>query len=97
MTANYVYALHVLVTCAITFAVNLPFGYLRGRFRKFSFLWFLMIHLPVPFVVFVRHSNHVELSWKLAPFLIGSFFLGQFAGRKLYARFPIKKQKNKNS
>ena len=83
----------VFYACLATFVINLPFGYFRGGFRKLSFMWFLMIHLPVPFVVIVRRINHLQLTWKLAPFLIGSFFLGQFVGRKIYKLKPFKKQK----
>jgi hypothetical protein len=54
-------------------------------------MWFLMIHLPVPFVVFIRRINHLHLTWALAPFLVGSFFLGQFLGRKIYKLKPYKK------
>lgn len=97
MVLNYNIFWHIFYTCIITFIINLPFGYLRGSFRKFSFLWFLMIHLPVPVVILVRKFHHLHLSWKLAPFLIGSFFLGQWFGRNLYSKFPIKKTKNKNS
>ena len=47
-------------------------------------MWFLMIHLPVPLVVIVRRFEQLHLTWGLAPFLVGSFFLGQFVGRKIY-------------
>jgi hypothetical protein len=82
---------HVLIACGITFIVNLPFGYFRGSFRKLSFLWFVMIHLPVPLVIYIRKINGLHLTWALAPFLLGSFFLGQFVGRKIYKRIPLKK------
>lgn len=80
--------LHVLIACGITFMINLPFGYWRAGFRKLSFMWFLMIHLPVPFLVLIRRINHLHLSWALAPFLVGSFFLGQYYGRKIYGWKP---------
>ena len=86
---------HVTLACIITFFINLPFGYFRGRFKKLSFKWFLMIHLPVPFVVVVRHINHLHLTWGLAPFLVGSFFLGQWVGRKIYKKYPLRKTAKK--
>lgn len=86
---------HVTLACIITFFINLPFGYFRGRFKKLSFKWFLMIHLPVPFVVLVRHVNHLHLTWGLAPFLVGSFFLGQWVGRKIYKKYPLRKTAKK--
>ena len=62
---------------------NIPFGYLRQGTKKFSFYWFLYIHLPVPFVILMRSAFDVELSFKTAPLLFGSFFLGQFIGKKI--------------
>jgi len=83
--------LRVLITCILTFVVNLPFGYWRGNFRKLSFWWFVAIHIPVPLIILIRKFYHLHLTWSLLPFLLGSFFLGQFAGRKIYAKRNIKK------
>ena len=85
----------VFYTCVATFFVNIPFGYLRGMFRKLSFWWFFFIHLPVPLIIYIRKLNGLRLTWALAPFLIGSFFLGQFAGRKIYGWKPIRKANTK--
>lgn len=74
----------ILITCVATIIINLPFGYWRGGLRKLSFLWFVAIHAPVPFIVLIRKFHKLELSWKLAPFLLGSYFIGQFIGRKIY-------------
>ena len=82
----------VLITCVATYAVNLPFGYLRGGFRKLSFWWFVAIHAPVPLIVFIRKFHDLQLTWGLAPFLLGSFFLGQFVGRKIYLALPYGKK-----
>jgi len=35
----------------VVFLLNLPFGYWRQNVRKFSFQWFLAVHLPVRFVL----------------------------------------------
>jgi hypothetical protein len=75
-------------TCIATIIVNLPFGYWRGKLRKFSFWWFAAIHAPVPLVIMIRKFHDLELSWILAPYLLGSFFIGQFLGRKIYKRWP---------
>lgn len=83
----------ITYTCIATFIINLPFGYLRGGFRKLSFWWFAAIHAPVPLVILIRHFHDLRLTWGLAPFLLGSFFLGQFAGRKIYKLKPYKKPK----
>jgi hypothetical protein len=49
----------------------------------------------VPFVIFIRHLNGIELSWTLAPFLFGSYFLGQFIGKKWRQARMLKKQEVK--
>lgn len=79
-------------TCIATILINLPFGYLRGGLRKLSFWWFVAIHAPVPLVIIIRKFHDLELSWNLAPFLLGSFFIGQFLGRKIYSKWPYKKR-----
>lgn len=83
----------VTITCIATFLINLPFGYLRGGFRKLSFWWFVAIHAPVPLIIAIRKFHKLELTWELAPFLLGSFFLGQLIGRKLYKLKPYKSKK----
>jgi hypothetical protein len=93
MTYDSGFFWHLFLASLATFIINLPFGYFRGGFRKLSFMWFLMIHLPVPLVVLIRRFNHLHLTWALAPFLVGSFFLGQFVGRKIYNLKPYKKDK----
>jgi len=73
------------------FLVNLPFGYWRAPTRKFSWQWFLFVHLPIPLVVLLRFYFELGFQFYTYPFLIGAFFLGQFTGAKLYlGRHPKK-------
>lgn len=83
--------LRLTYTCIATIIVNLPFGYTRGGFRKLSFWWFVAIHTPVPLVILIRKYYDLELSWGLAPFLLSSFFIGQFLGKKIYDKKPYRK------
>ncbi len=83
----------IVFTCVITIIINLPFGYVRGRFRKLSFWWFVAIHAPVPLIIFIRKFFGLSLTWKLAPFLLGSFFLGQYLGRRIHTAYPPRKKK----
>jgi hypothetical protein len=83
----------IFYTCLATIIINLPFGYLRGALQKFSPCWFLAIHAPVPLVILIRDFHGLELTWALAPFLLGSFFIGQFAGRKIWAAWPLREKK----
>lgn len=68
----------------ITFLLNLPFGWLREGVKKFSPLWFLYVHLPIPFIIALRIG--LGVSWKFAPLLIAIAVLGQFVGARLRRR-----------
>ena len=83
----------VACTCIATIIVNLPFGYFRGGFRRLSFWWFVGIHAPVPFVILIRRFHHLDLTWEMAPFMLGSYLVGQIIGKLIYTRFPFKKAK----
>lgn len=65
---------------AVALAVNLPLGYARAGFRKFSLGWFVCVHLSVPLIAWLRLSNHVS-AWGIPAFLACAV-LGQFAGGK---------------
>ncbi|WP_372931711.1 hypothetical protein [Mariniphaga sediminis] len=82
----------VFYTCLATILINLPFGYLRGGLQKLSVCWFVAIHAPVPLIILIRQFHHLELTWSLAPFLLGSFFIGQFLGKKIWTVLPLRKK-----
>jgi len=83
----------VLYTCIATIIINIPFGYWTGALRKFSFWWFIAIHGPVPLVIIIRKFHNLQLSWTLAPFLLGSYFAGQYLGRTIYKILQSAKNK----
>ena len=83
-----------LVTIAV-FLLNLPFGYWRGKVKKFSLQWFLAVHLPVPFVIALRFLGGLGFQWFTYPFLVGAFFLGQYVGAR-YVKSKSGGQKNEN-
>lgn len=64
-----------------TILLNLPFGYMRARSRKFSIQWFLYIHLPIPVLIFLRLS--LGFTWKAIPFIAVAAITGQFAGGRM--------------
>lgn len=72
----------LLIVAIIVFIINIPFGFFRSKVRKFSFLWFLYIHLPVPLVIILRIYSDIGFAWYTYPILIAMFFSGQFVGRK---------------
>ncbi len=74
----------VLLVALAVLIINIPFGYWRGNVRKFSLQWALAIHLPIPFVVFLRIYSDIGFALYTYPILIGAFFLGQCLGKKIY-------------
>lgn len=73
----------IIFLAVIIFTLNLPFGYWRANVRKFSFKWFLFIHLPIPVIIFLRIFSHVGFAFYTYPIFIGAFIMGQFIGKKL--------------
>ena len=73
------WALMTLVGAA-ALTVNIPLGYAREGFRRFSIGWFICVHLSVPFIAWLRLSNHVS-AWGI-PAFVACAVLGQIAGGK---------------
>ncbi|KAA0257872.1 hypothetical protein FHQ18_09020 [Deferribacter autotrophicus] len=67
----------------IAFLLNLPFGMLRIKYRKFSIQWFICIHAPIPIVAILRITT--KTSWKYIPLFLIASILGQVVGAKLKA------------
>lgn len=65
----------------LTFIINIPFGYFRKRTRRYSFRWFLYIHLPIPLIIAARILSHIE--FKYVPLFIFAAVIGQICGGKL--------------
>lgn len=80
-TASQVpWVLIALIGCA-ALIVNIPLGYAREGFRKFSIGWFVCVHLSVPLIAWIRLSNHVS-AWGIPAFVVCAV-LGQIAGGKV--------------
>ncbi len=65
----------------MTVVINLPFGYFRQKTKKFSFKWFLCIHLPIPLIFLARVSSN--LSYKFIPIFVAAAVTGQILGGKI--------------
>ena len=74
-----------------TFILNLPFGYIRQGFKKFSVMWFVAIHAPIPFVILFRHLFGLGFQLYTYPIMVGAFFMGQLVGKKYRIRQEAKK------
>jgi hypothetical protein len=65
-------------------AANLPLGYLREGADKYSFRWFLYIHLSIPFIVLLRFNY--GFSWRFIPLTLACAVVGQMLGGRLRRR-----------
>jgi hypothetical protein len=75
-----------LVALAVTFALNLPFGYWRAGVRKFSPQWFVAVHAAVPLVIALRFALGLPFRWSMLPLFVAAYFGGQLAGSRLRPR-----------
>lgn len=71
----------ILLVLLFTFLVNLPFGWLRRNEKKFSFKWWLYIHLPIPLIIAFRIWLEIYPGW--IPAIIAAAVLGQAIGARL--------------
>jgi hypothetical protein len=77
--SDTIYALFIL--SVFTLMINLPFGYARAKAARYSFRWFLYIHIPIPFIFIARTFSHIE--YKYIPLLAVAAIAGQVLGGKL--------------
>ncbi len=82
----------VLIVALLVFLINIPFGSLRAGHKKFTLMWWLYIHIPVPFVILLRIYSDIGFALYTYPILVGAFFGGQLIGRKY---FPMKARQQK--
>lgn len=82
---------NLLFAALSTFVLNVPFGFIRQGFKKFSVMWFVSIHAPIPFVILFRHLFGLGFQLYTYPIMVSAFFLGQFAGKKIRIRRDAKK------
>ena len=75
---------HLTLALATTLTINIPFGYLRAKYKVQGnrIMWFLAIHAPVPLVFLLRRLAGAGVSY--IPLFVAVFFLGQFSGGLIY-------------
>ena len=61
-----------------SFLISFPCGYIRYNFSKYSFSWFLWIHIPIPFILLSRYEAGFD--WHVIPLTLLGSVLGQLAG-----------------
>lgn len=65
---------------AMTFILNVHFGYLRGHTKKWP-LKILYIHLPIPIVFLGRTFSQLDFNY--VPIFVVAAVIGQILGGKL--------------
>ncbi len=69
---------HIAIVLLFALLSNLPLGYLRQGVKKRSALWFLYIHLSIPFIIILR--LHYAISWHIIPATVTCAVIGQLCG-----------------
>lgn len=70
--------LAVAVLAVISFLCNIPLGRWRVSVKKFSFQWFLAVHLSIPLIFFIR--SRMGLNALFIPVSLGAAVAGQLVG-----------------
>ncbi len=81
----------ITIVAILIFILNIPFGYWRANVKKLSLQWFLSIHIPIPFVVFLRIVSKIGFALYSYPLFIVAFFGGQYLGKIIFQHLKLKK------
>lgn len=76
---HFMIALVGLVLFTIT--INLPLGYLRQGYEKFTFGWYFYVHISIPLIIYLRIKSGV--SWKFIPLTLCGAVAGQLVGGRI--------------
>ena len=64
----------------VVLVINLPFGYWREGQRKFSPMWLVAVHAPIPAVIALRVLSGLGFHLITFPVILGAYFAGQYFG-----------------
>jgi len=64
--------------------INIPCGYLRQGYEKFTFGWYFYVHISIPFLIYLRVK--AGFSWKIIPLTLGGAVAGQIIGGMIHRR-----------
>ncbi len=72
----------ILISCIM---INIPFGMLRAKTKKFSIQWILCIHAPIPIsAVFRRVAGY---GWGYLPLFLLFSIIGQAIGQFVMSKY----------
>ncbi len=66
---------------SLSFMLNVPCGFIRRKYRKFSLMWFACIHATIPIIYLVRIFSNLD--YKYIPVFIAAAVIGQVWGGRL--------------
>ena len=79
----------VLIISLLTLLVNCPLGAVRLRYKRFSAMWFVIIHVTAPLLVLARWWWEIPKPY-VAVFIVAAI-IGQLLGSR-YGRLRIKER-----
>ena len=80
--------MNIVIISLISLSVNIFLGRLRTRYRKMSFMWWVMIHASIPLIIPLRIWLDTP---KIAiPVFILLAIIGQFIGTKTVQNKKVK-------
>jgi hypothetical protein len=65
-------------------AINLPLGYLRSAYERYTFGWFFYVHISIPIIIYLRIK--ASFSWQFIPLTLGGAVAGQLLGGMLHRK-----------
>jgi hypothetical protein len=75
-TTHLILSLGGIILLAV--AINVPLGYLRQNYEKFSFAWYFYVHISIPVIIYLRVK--AGFSWKFIPLTLAGAIVGQLVG-----------------
>jgi hypothetical protein len=75
------YIITVTGLIVVVLALNLPMGYLRKNYEKFSFGWYFYVHITIPLIIYLRIK--VGVSWHMIPLTLAGAVVGQVIGGRM--------------
>jgi hypothetical protein len=76
--------LSLLLLILVAVALNVPLGYLRQNYEKFTFGWYFYVHISIPLIIYMRIKS--GFGWKIIPLTLGGAVIGQVVGGMIHKR-----------